>query len=398
MTAPTRLGDLLRVVHELQPDADELRMIGELLPEHRRPEAAEASRPDRPRAAEAQAGPAPARLLRPTDPTRRIGRWDGLGWGRLSRPDWPWFWPGEPGPRAAAWWGAVSLLVLLTTVLWTTGALSGGAWLVTVAVAVAARPAWRSAIHTWAAWWLSAQRRSSVTYDDPGHRGGPDEPDAPALALDSARWEQPPPGQPLMDGSQQRAVATLLAGCRVPGEIDLVATVRELASRRPLVTFPRRPRWSTSLGMHLHVDTGPALEPFRDDIDHLREALIEVVSTYAVVELGFDGDPCVMTGPRRIVGDAGRLELADRPPLPGTPVLVVTDLGVAVPRTGFPPTPANFLAHHRLLTQAGCTVHYLVPYPAERWPPRLRGLPIVHWSDDLGVGEVLADIRRRVRA
>jgi hypothetical protein len=98
------------------------------------------------------------------------------------------------------------------------------------------------------------------------------------------------------------------------------------------------------------------------------------------------------------VGHGGRRPLAEALPPPGTPVLVVTDLGIAAPRSGSPPEPADLLDHHRQLVQASCGVHYLVPYPPERWPARLRALPILHWSDDLGPGEVLAGIRRRARA
>jgi hypothetical protein len=104
--------------------------------------------------------------------------------------------------------------------------------------------------------------------------------------------------------------------------------------------------------------------------------------------------------------------LASRLPAPGTPVLVITDLGITVPRsvpvrvvvttdpqiTGPLREPQSFLEHHDTLVQAGCDVHYLVPYPPDRWPPALADLPVVHWSDDLGVSAVLACIRRRRHA
>ena len=82
---------------------------------------------------------------------------------------------------------------------------------------------------------------------------------------------------------------------------------------------------------------------------------------------------------------------------PDETVLVVTDLGIAIPRSASPPEPEAFVDHQRQLAQAGCPVHYLVPYPPERWPSPLRGLPILYWSDDLGPGDVLAGIRRRTR-
>jgi hypothetical protein len=269
--------------------------------------------------------------------------------------------------------------------------------LVVIAALIVIRPLWWYGVRSGSAWWYSTRRHSVAEYEDLHHGTETGDVAPDERALTSARWQPPPPPTPLTDPDQARAVAALLAGRPGPGDIDILATINAKAARRPLTTVPRRRRWNTSQGMHLHIDTGPALEPYRHDIDRLRNALVAIASTHAVIELGFDGDPRAITHPRRVVGRRGCLPLADRLPPPETPVLVVTDLGIAVPHTGSPPAPIAFLDHYHLLTQAGCAVHYLVPYPRDRWPPALRDLPILYWEDGLGATTVLAGLRRRAR-
>jgi hypothetical protein len=394
LTAPERLGDLLRVVDALQPDAAELQLIAELLPDHRRGPHAEGRAPrpaldatdDADEIGTRSAGPPRRARMERLRRTARPGR---TGAGR-------WLPPLEAADRN--WWLSVAGLALLASALLVTGRFGLLPWLVVVLALAGARPLARLAERGWSAWWHSPQRHSSVAHESlQDGAPGRSRLDTGEVSLTRARWQPPTPGAPLVPSRQQRTVATLLAGRWVAGEIDLPATVREVASRRPLAVVPQRPRWSTNQGMQLHVDVGPALEPFRHDIDQLRRSLVAVASPHAVVELGFHGDPGVITWPRRLVGPHRGLALAERLPPAGTPVLVVTDLGIAVPRSGLPPEPEDFLEHHRLLGQAGCSVHYLVPYPPERWAPALQALPALYWADGLGATDVLAGIRRRAR-
>lgn len=398
MTAPSRLGDLLRVVHTLQPDADQLVLLGELLPEADAVAVAAARPTVRPPTSAPSTRFAPSgRSGRPSDPTSRARRtWTGRqrDWRdkRAARPTPPiWATTGR--------WLAVIVLAALS-VLVVAGRFDGRAWLV-IAMAFAAPRLGALVGRSWSAWWHSSQHHATGIYDRPGDGqrlpDGTVPPSGTGVSLARARWTPPPPSRPLVQPGQQRAVATLLAGRLAPGELDLAATVRELAMRRPLTEVPRRLRWSTSLGVHLHVDRGPALQPFHHDVDQLRRALLSIASDHAVIELGFDGDPCQVSWPRRIVGGRRPADLADHLPVAGTPVLVLTDLGIAVPQSGVPAEPADFLDHHALVTGAGCTVHYLVPYPPERWPPALDGLPILYWGDDLGATEVLAGVKVRAR-
>jgi hypothetical protein len=307
---------------------------------------------------------------------------------------------GRPAParREAVVRVLAAAVVVGLSGLVATGRFDVRLWLVIV-VAMAARRVAELVRRGWAAWWHSSQHHSSALYDRPvdGSRQGPnaEAPPATGLSLSRARWTPPPPSEPLMRAGQQRVVATLLAGRLAPGDLDMAATVRELAMRRPLTKVARRLRWSTSLGVHLHVDRGPALQPFHHDVDQLRSALVSIVSRHALIELGFVGDPLQVTWPRRTVGPRGSVDLAELLPPPCTPVLVVTDLGIAVPRSGIPPEPRDFIDHHALVTGAGCSVRYLVPYPPDRWPAALAHLPILYWNDGLGATQVLADVKLR---
>jgi len=391
VTGTARLGDLLRVVRALEPDERERALIADLLPRQMeeaaslRSPAPQGGAQEEPAPDAADQSPRPAsdhRQLRPLPASRRrAGRQSG-------RP--------EPSPWGRAWWAAVGAVTLLLAGLGAVGRIDGVVWLALVAALVGAQPVAERLVRGWWRWWRSANRHATPEGDEPAEGHGGDA-EGVRVRLAQADWRPPPEGPSLVEPSQQRAVATLLAGRPVPGEIDLAATIDHVAARRPLSDVPRRPRWSTSLGVHLHVDVGPALEPFRSDVARLRRSVVAIASTHGVVELSFEGDPRTFTRPRRILGPDGRAPLQDRLPPSGTPVLVVTDLGIAVPRDGDPAVPAAFLEHHRLVTRAGCAVQYLVPYPAHRWPAALRSLPLLHWSDGLGVAEVIAALRRRVQ-
>jgi hypothetical protein len=381
---PTQLGDLIRVVHALRPDPEELALIRELLND------------DGSAAAGAMGGPGAA-----LDDDEPVGRAEPLGRSRRETTAPPNLRPARAAPARRrpsflsaqarwerAWWTTVVALVVLLLGLRVTGRIGGVAWLVLAVVLVVIRPV----LSSYAMWWRSA-RRYSVAERDGDRATASDE--LEMVPLDRARWRPPPEGAPLGRPGQQRAVATLLAGRSVPGEVDLATMVGKIASRQPLTSVPRHRRWSTNLGVQLQVDRRAALEPFRGDIVRLRRALAAVASQQALDEVGFEGDPRRITWPRRLLGGAPSIRIEARLPAPGTPVLVVTDLGIAVPRTGPVGGPAPFLEHYEVLSQAGADVHYLVPYPPDRWPPMLAGLPLVYWSDHLGASQVLARIRRR---
>jgi hypothetical protein len=391
VTGPGRLGDLVRVVQALEPDERDQALIAELLPRYEEEAAGFHRAPPQDAASEAPTAE-PTDHLAPPPPRPRPLRSLPAGARRPGRPGFR----SEPPPWDRAWWVAVGAVAVLLAGLGALGRIEGVVWLLLVAALVAARPLAERLVRGWWRWWRSSNRHASPEGDEPAE-GAEGAAIGTPVMLARAGWHTPPAGPSLVEPSQQRAVATLLAGRPVPGEIDLTATVAHVAARRPLTDVPRQPRWSTSLGVHLHVDVGPALEPFRSDVRRLRRSLVAIASTHGVVELGFDSDPQAFTRPRRIVGPDGPAPLKDRLPPPGTPVLVVTDLGIAVPRSGIPAVPAAFREHHRLVTRAGCPVQYLVPYPPARWPAALHGLPVLHWSDGLGVAEVLAALRRRGR-
>lgn len=221
---------------------------------------------------------------------------------------------------------------------------------------------------------------------------------APPVALGSARYVPPPRADPIVGVRRGRALAVGLAGVSVPGALDVRRLVEDVARGRPQHAPPRLARRSLRRGVQLIVDRGQALDPLRDDVLQLAGWLRQVASPAGLQQLGFDGDPLVVTGARRLGADAGdALGYATVAPRPGSAVVVVCDLGIARTRSGPPPVaPARWLAHDRLVRQAGCRALYLVPYPPERWPAGVAGrLAIVHWRDELRLDELLAPVARR---
>jgi hypothetical protein len=77
-------------------------------------------------------------------------------------------------------------------------------------------------------------------------------------------------------------------------------------------------------------------------------------------------------------------------PLPGTPVILLSDLGIARPlgqsdRAGVEEW-ATFASQVR---KASCPLVALLPYPSARWPRELRGLiTMVHWDPRTTAGRL----------
>jgi hypothetical protein len=211
----------------------------------------------------------------------------------------------------------------------------------------------------------------------------------------SERMQRPPAPGSLIPQTLQRAIVAALAETEEAALIDIAAIVRQRATRRPGQPAHRRSRWTTGRGLDLHVDRSAAMEPFRSDIAAMQRALEGVAGANRVRTLGFDRDPRWATTPLALLDDDLEPRLMDEllPPS-GTPVVVITDLGIAVPRSGRVTVEAStLLEHHRKLVAARLLPVYVVPYPRSRWPSGLEGLPIVEWSEVTR----LAPLRRAIR-
>jgi hypothetical protein len=309
---------------------------------------------------------------------------------RLRVPDWVL----ALGPR----WRLLALLAVALVASVAVVARAG--WLPPVVVVVVAGGALaiggalagRAAV----AWWRSPYTRAAARRSAPQLGGDVALGASAELTLDRTEWVPPPDAKPLVARARQRAIAIAIAGAPEAGRIDVRRLVDDVAARRQQRAPRREVRRTLRHGVQLLVDGGPALEPFDGDVALLAEWLARVASPTGVQQLRFSTDPLVVTAPPR----RGRRRPQPQPyrellPQRGCTVVVATDLGIAVPRSGsLPAPPAAWREHHRLVRHAGCRALYLVPYPAERWPPSLaRQMPIVCWRDGLRAEQVLAAVR-----
>ena len=209
----------------------------------------------------------------------------------------------------------------------------------------------------------------------------------PGASRRSASSFRPPAGRPrrpadLLAPARQRAVlSTLLSSRRADGEIDVDALVSRIAAGEAVPDIPRRLVLTTRLGVRLLVDTGAGMTPFLRDAERLVAQAEQLVGSDALERLSFEGSPLGPGG----LGDGpawtwkAYTEL--RPPPPGRPVLVVTDLGLGG-RTPAPSIAAQrWLEFAEVVRTAGSRLVLLVPYPEGRWPAALRAsVAIVGWD------------------
>jgi hypothetical protein len=173
-------------------------------------------------------------------------------------------------------------------------------------------------------------------------------------------------------------VGAMVATDAGDGRLDIERLVRHLAARDFPRQLPVLPRPSLFRGVQLLVDVGTAMVPFRRDVAVLAD-LVTVVVGRASVDRQYFAD-----SPLNGIGPGARWTWYERyvPPAPGTPVLVVSDLGIGGPLGNTArSTPEEWAALVDVLGRRGSPLVALVPYPRSRWPGELVGrLPIVAWD------------------
>jgi len=191
---------------------------------------------------------------------------------------------------------------------------------------------------------------------------------------------------PLFAPPRGRAIlSTTLATVVNEGDVDLDRVVEQLADGQMLRQLPRLPSLTLRRGVQLLVDRGPGIDPFRGDIEGLSRHLDDILSDDRLEIASFAGCPS------RGVGTGSRQEwLPWKSKGQGTPVVVVSDLGIGGPNSDPDRgTVGEWLRFARQVREAGCELIALVPYEAARWPPRLsRAMSVIHWSERTSVGSV----------
>jgi hypothetical protein len=224
-------------------------------------------------------------------------------------------------------------------------------------------------------------------------RAGSDNRIAPPSWLDDSdetlvAGQEPPPEQPLpLFGRlwQRGILSAALATHVAEGDFDFDRIFDIVSERRMLEELPRLPVPTLRRGVQLLLDRAPGMDPFLLDQDALVRALDDILSDDRLEVLYFAGCPSRGAGP----GTRSNWQKW-KPPLPGVPVLIVSNFGI-----GGPPldeeraSTGEWLEFIRRARAAGPRLVGLVPYHALRWPPAIaRALTLLHWSERTTVGEV----------
>ena len=181
----------------------------------------------------------------------------------------------------------------------------------------------------------------------------------------------------LLDPRQERALISGLASSVArDGVLDLPQLVGLLGHGRLVRELPRQRRAGLRRGVQVLADIGPGMAPFTPDVAQFIARLGTLVPPERIALLSFRGNP--LRGCSE--GDADPAPW--QPPPAGTPVLLLTDLGLGArsqaPRGSSVDAWVEFTEAARA---AGVTVRALVPYPRERWPQALaERLRAVHWD------------------
>jgi hypothetical protein len=212
------------------------------------------------------------------------------------------------------------------------------------------------------------------------------------LTIDAAASEEPEPYLPLRPlfvprwtrGILSAAFATTRAGDQ--GALDAEALIDDLARGEVIHRPPYRPWPTLRRGVQILVDCGEGMMPFTPDQRYLVEQIRKIAGRDRAPAAVFVGCP----GPGR--DGTGAWE----PPLPGTVVVLLTDLGIGRPMLSLDPADeTQWLAFARRARRAGCPLVAFVPYPRSSWPRRLeKAMTIVEWDLTTTAAAVRARVGR----
>lgn len=211
------------------------------------------------------------------------------------------------------------------------------------------------------------------------------EPNREPVLLDTpVNIKYEPPFEPLFARHLRAILATALAVRRPDGPIDLHEVIDRRTCRRPPEPLPRLPQPSLRNGAQVLLDRRAAMMPFFKDQNRLVDTLRAVVGREACRIVQF------FRTPHRIA-PLGEMETDDyKLPPAGTPVLLVTDLGIGGARLQeIAVTTDEWIAFTERVRRASCPVIAFVPYRRSRWPQDLQRLiTIIPWDRATTAGMV----------
>lgn len=201
-----------------------------------------------------------------------------------------------------------------------------------------------------------------------------------------------PPLEPLLVPEWTRAIlSTALSTACGEGDVDVERVAERIARREAVTAVPRLPLTTLRRGVQVLVDQGQGMQPFMRDLTAIQGEIRRVAGEHRARVLRFAGTPlrAAGAGPRGRWGEY-------LPPPRGTPVLLLTDLGIGRPQlSADPATVEEWLELAAVVRRAGCPLVALVPYGAHRWPAALRdAMTLVEWDRPTSAARVRARVGR----
>ena len=204
--------------------------------------------------------------------------------------------------------------------------------------------------------------------------------------LESGSSDPLPPPRPLLTPRTSRGiVGAALSTHDDHGPVDIAAIVERLGRGEPFDELPRQ-RWPTLRhGAQVLLDGGAGMSPYAADAEALLAELRRHFGHERLSVARFTGCPtrAAGLGPRRRWGRW-------RPPRPGMPIALISDLGIARPPLSGDAAPAGeWLRFAAEASHARCPLVAFVPYRASRVPaPLRRAMAIVEWSERTSASRV----------
>jgi hypothetical protein len=198
--------------------------------------------------------------------------------------------------------------------------------------------------------------------------------------------------EPLLRPASSRAILSAAVSTKLAIGIDVPRTVEALARREAMEHLPLRRVRSVRRGVQLLLDKSAGMMPFLRDQAEIIRSLERVVGRQMVNVSAFIGVP-----QRGLLRGLSAEPGSYRTPVTGTPIVVLTDLGIARPRTSErPSTMKEWLEFASMAKKANCPLIAFVPYESKRWPDALRrAMTIVTWDRSLTAGRAAKRTRSR---
>jgi hypothetical protein len=183
---------------------------------------------------------------------------------------------------------------------------------------------------------------------------------------------------PLLNPIWARAIITKLLSTEAYGEIpDTKPLIIRISKNQPIRKIPYKSLPTLRRGVQVLIDVGPGLEPYIRDQVSLLEQLIYIMGSDRVEAWNFIGTPL-----KRAISYSEPALNDYVSPIPGTPILLLTDFGIV-----FPPSEAEIALSNEwksfveYVHDSGCPVFALTPYGSNRWPKDLMDqIKIVQWD------------------